>query len=60
MPASLDDILSFLKEHWPRINKNPDDLKVYFPHKRQVAETERDRDLQKAPSIYLRTYTTSH
>ena len=53
MPASLDDILSFLNEHWPRINKNPDDLKVYFPHKRQVAETERDRDLQKTAEHLL-------
>jgi len=53
MPASLDEVLDFLKEHWPRINKNAEELKVYFPHKRQEAETERDRDLEKTAEDLL-------
>jgi hypothetical protein len=48
MSTSLDDILNFLKEHWPRINRNQDDLKNYFLRKRENAETERDRDLKKS------------
>jgi len=53
MPATLDDLLRFLHEQWPRINKNPEELKIYFAGKRGSAETERDRDLKKTAEHLL-------
>ena len=53
MPATLDDILRFLHENWPRVNRNSEELKVYFADKRRIAETERDRDLKKSADHLL-------
>lgn len=45
--TDCNDILRFLDEHWPKINKNPSDLDVYFPRKRKIAENEAKNDLEK-------------
>jgi hypothetical protein len=45
---TLDDIYNFLDEHWQKINKYAPELERYFAQKREVAETETSRDLQKS------------
>ncbi len=51
--SDCNDILKFLDEHWPKINKNPTELKAYFQHKRQNAENEAQNDLEKSISHLL-------
>ncbi|MCE9608866.1 MAG: hypothetical protein K8R23_01430 [Chthoniobacter sp.] len=47
MSDDCKEILAFLQEHWPKINKDRATLSKYFENKREVARTEAARDLQK-------------
>jgi hypothetical protein len=52
---TLDDIYQFLLDHWPRVNKNQEDIakSEYFPKKRKEAEKETANDLAKTTERLL-------
>lgn len=53
MSDDCKEILRFLHEHWPKINKDQATLVPWFEHKRETARTEASRDLQKEISHLL-------